>query len=137
MKYAIPGQPPQVKPISQLQANAVEIIRQLGEQREPVVITQNGEATAVIQDIRSYEETQETLALLKMLALGNRQVDEGQVEEATTLLARLRTSKSCALDAEAALLAAMANDPAIQTELGHIEREFAGTANDGLGDDGD
>ena len=61
----------QVKPISYLKANAAEVLRKLTEQREPLVITQNGEAKAVLQDVASFEETQETLALLKILALGN------------------------------------------------------------------
>ena len=56
----------QVKPISYLKANAAEVLLTLTELREPMVITQNGEAKAVIQDIVSYEETQETLALLKI-----------------------------------------------------------------------
>jgi PHD/YefM family antitoxin component YafN of YafNO toxin-antitoxin module len=44
-----------------------------------MVITQNGEAKAVIQDIHSYEQTQETLALLKILALGQQQLADGKV----------------------------------------------------------
>ena len=60
----------QIKPISYLKAHAAEIVRHLGEQREPLVITQNGEAKVVMQDIESYEQTQETMALLKILALG-------------------------------------------------------------------
>ena len=66
----------QVKPISYLKANAAE---HLAGQREPMVITQNGEAKAVLQDVASFEETQETLALLKILALGNQDVDAGKV----------------------------------------------------------
>ena len=58
----------QVKPISYLKANAAEVLTLLAEQREPLVITQNGEAKAVLQDVASFEETQETLALLKILA---------------------------------------------------------------------
>ena len=54
----------QVKPITYLKANAAEVLAQLGQRREPLVITQNGEARAVLQDIASFEETQETLALL-------------------------------------------------------------------------
>jgi PHD/YefM family antitoxin component YafN of YafNO toxin-antitoxin module len=65
-------------------------VRNLGEQREPLVITQNGEAKVVIQDIESYEQTQETLALLKILALGNRQIEEGKVRPATEAIKRLR-----------------------------------------------
>ena len=61
----------QIKPISYLKAHAAEIVRQLAEQREPLVITQNGEAKVVIQDIESYEQTLETMALLKILALGD------------------------------------------------------------------
>jgi prevent-host-death family protein len=68
-----------VKPISYLKANAADVLAQLASEHEPVVITQNGEARAVLQDIASYENTQETLALLKILALGNREVERGDV----------------------------------------------------------
>ncbi len=80
----------QIKPISYLKAHAAEIVRKLGEQREPLVITQNGEAKAVIQDIKSYEQTQETMALLKILALGMRQIEEGKVSAAEEVIRRLR-----------------------------------------------
>ena len=66
-----------VKPISYLKANAADVLAQIAQEHEPVVITQNGEARAVLQDIASYENTQETLALLKILALGNREVERG------------------------------------------------------------
>lgn len=69
----------QIKPISYLKAHASELIRKLGEQQAPLIITQNGEAKVVIQDIKSYEQQQETMALLKILALGNRQIEEGKV----------------------------------------------------------
>lgn len=73
----------QVKPISYLKANAAEVLTQLTEQREPLVITQNGEAKAVMQDVATYEEAQETMALLKILALGTRQIEEGKVVPAS------------------------------------------------------
>lgn len=60
----------QIKPISYLKANEAEVLTRLTESGTPMIITQNGEAKAVLQDIASYEETQETLALLKVLALG-------------------------------------------------------------------
>jgi PHD/YefM family antitoxin component YafN of YafNO toxin-antitoxin module len=62
----------------------------LGEQREPLIITQNGEAKVVIQDIASYEQAQETLALLKILALGNRQIEAGRVQPAAEVIGHLR-----------------------------------------------
>lgn len=80
----------QIKPISYLKAHAAEVLRELAEEREPLVITQNGEARAVIQDIASYEETQETLALLKILALGNREIEEGKVTPVAEVVERLR-----------------------------------------------
>jgi len=86
----------QIKPISYFKANAAAVMRTLAERREPMVITQNGEATAVIQDIASYEATQETMALLKILALGNRQIEAGQVAPATTVIQRLRGRRAAA-----------------------------------------
>jgi len=80
----------QVKSISYLKANAAEMLQQLAELREPVLITQNGEAKAVLQDVASYEELQETLALLKLLALGDLEVDNGQVQPIADAVADLR-----------------------------------------------
>lgn len=86
----------QVKPISYLKANAAEVLHELAERREPLVITQNGEAKAVLQDVASYEETQETLALLKILALGNREVEEGKLKSVAKVVDRLRVRKPSA-----------------------------------------
>jgi prevent-host-death family protein len=83
----------QVKPISYLKANAAKVLLQLTEQREPLVITQNGEATAVLQDIASFEETQETMALLKILALGNHDLEAGRVKPVADVVTRLRAKR--------------------------------------------
>ncbi len=80
----------QIRSISYLKAHAAEIVRKSGEQREPLIITQNGEAKVVIQDIKSYEETQETMAFLKILALGMRQIEEGRIVPAEDVIRRLR-----------------------------------------------
>ena len=80
----------QIKPISYLKSHAAEIVRNMGENREPLIITQNGEAKVVVQDIESFEETRETMALLKMLALGNRQIEAGRVRPAAAVLKDLR-----------------------------------------------
>ena len=86
----------QVKPISYLKANAAEVLTRLAEKREPMVITQNGEAKAVLQDVASFEETQETLALLKILALGNQDVSAGKLMPVADVVARLRTKRPAA-----------------------------------------
>jgi prevent-host-death family protein len=79
-----------IKPISYLKANAAEVLHELDDSREPLIITQNGEAKAVIQDIKSFEEAQETLALLKILALGDRQIAENRVVSVAEAAARAR-----------------------------------------------
>ena len=84
----------QVKPISYLKANAAEVLLHLSDQRQPLVITQNGEAKAVLQDIASYEDAQETLALLKILALGNQELEAGQVTPVADVVARLRSRRA-------------------------------------------
>ncbi len=82
-----------IKPISYLKANAAEVLQNLSESRQPFLITQNGEARAVMQDIATYENTQETLALLKILALGNQEIAEGKVTPLANVARRLRAKK--------------------------------------------
>lgn len=67
-----------VKPISYLKSHTAEVLRNVSEEQRTVVITQHGEARAVLQDIASYEQTQESLALLKMLAQSSKSVQEGR-----------------------------------------------------------
>ena len=81
----------QIKPISYLKARAPDVIRGLSRQKSPVVITLHGEAKAVLQDIASYEQTQETLALLKILALTNKNVEQGNVRPLRDAIARVRS----------------------------------------------
>ena len=68
----------QVKPISYVKANAAEIIAELHDGGEPIVVTQNGEAKAVVMSVHEYERTQETLALLQMLALARQDREAGR-----------------------------------------------------------
>ena len=83
----------QIKPISYLKAHAAEVIKRLRENHETMIITQNGEATVILQDIESYERTQQSLALLKILALGNKQIENGRTETASSVIKRLRYRK--------------------------------------------
>ena len=80
----------QIKPISYLKAHTAEILRKMGENQEPLVVTQNGEAKVVIQDIESYEQTLETMALLKILEIGMHQIEESKVLPAEDVVKRLR-----------------------------------------------
>lgn len=69
-----------VRPISYLKAHAAAIVRDVGESRRTFVITRNGQAKAVVQDVRTYEEIQDSLALLRMLAQSRRSVAAGRVK---------------------------------------------------------
>lgn len=80
----------QIKPISYLKAHAPQVLDGLAENHVPVVITLNGEAKAVLQDIQTYEQTQETLALLKILALGNKNLEDGKLRPAKAAFAGIR-----------------------------------------------
>jgi prevent-host-death family protein len=80
----------QIKPISYLKAHAAEIVRGLAEQGQPLIITQNGEAKVVLQDIKAYEQMQETMALLKILALGSSQIEASKTQPATDVIQRIR-----------------------------------------------
>jgi len=58
-----------VKSISYLKANAANLIDEINKEQKTYVITQNGEAKVIVQDIKVYERTQETMAMLKLLAM--------------------------------------------------------------------
>jgi prevent-host-death family protein len=83
-----------IKPISYLKANAADVLANIAKVREPLVITQNGEAKAVLQDVASWEETQETLAMLKLLALGVEDMDAGRLAPVADVANRLHARSS-------------------------------------------
>lgn len=78
-----------VKPISYLKAHASELIRDITTTRQALVVTHNGEAKVVIQDIRSYEQMQETLALLKILTGSKENMRRGKSRSMDSAFSRL------------------------------------------------
>ncbi|SER94222.1 type II toxin-antitoxin system Phd/YefM family antitoxin [Sphingobium sp. YR768] len=82
-----------IKPISYFKANAAEVLAELNDGAEPMILTQNGEAKAIIQDIRSYEKTQETLAMLKILALGMQDIEAGRVRPAREVFEEIKANR--------------------------------------------
>ncbi len=69
-----------IKPISYLKAHASELIRDVSNNQKTLIITQNGEAKVILQDIKLYEKTQESLALLKILAMSSKNLKDGNVK---------------------------------------------------------
>ncbi len=78
-----------IKPISYFKAHAADIIRELNSTHGTMVITQHGEAKAVIQDIGEYERIQETLALLKMISQGQKDLENGRTIPAEQMVREL------------------------------------------------
>lgn len=66
-----------VKPISYLKTHASEVVRNVSENQKTLIITHNGEAKVVLQDVKVYEKTQESIALLKILALSGKELRKG------------------------------------------------------------
>lgn len=66
-----------VKPISYLKTHASEVVRNVSENQKTLIITHNGEAKVILQDIKVYEKTQESIALLKILALSGKELKKG------------------------------------------------------------
>ena len=79
-----------VRSISYLKARAAELVREVTATQEPLVITQNGEARAVLLDVATFDQLQETVALLKLLSLADRQVEEDMLEPAADAIAAYR-----------------------------------------------
>jgi prevent-host-death family protein len=82
-----------IKPISYLKANAAKIAAELKNDGEAYIITQNGEAAMVVQSVAEYEQTQETLAMLKMLSQSDKDIKQGKVHDAKAVLAQLRSRR--------------------------------------------
>lgn len=82
-----------IKPISYLKANAAKIATELKEDGQAYIITQNGEAAMVVQSVSEYEQTQETLAMLKMLVQSDNDIKNGRVYEAANVFAELRSRR--------------------------------------------
>ena len=68
-----------IRPVTYLKSRAADLLEQLNKTHRPVVITQNGEARAVIQDLESYERTKTAIGLLKLLVQGGKVLDQDEM----------------------------------------------------------
>ena len=81
-----------IKPISWVKNNARQMIESVSESGNPMIITQHGEARAVVVSVREYDEMQQSLALLRMLADSSIDVEAGRLRDADEVFADLRTA---------------------------------------------
>lgn len=79
-----------ITPISYLKAHASELIRYVADNQKTLIITQNGKAKAILQDVKVYEQTQESLTLLKILAQSSKSFKDGKVKPANQAFSDLR-----------------------------------------------
>lgn len=78
-----------MKPISYFKSEAAQIVKDLTESGEPLTITKNGEAKLVVQDVRTYESTRQTIALLKIQAIGQKQIERADHVDGDKFFAEL------------------------------------------------
>jgi prevent-host-death family protein len=79
-----------IKPISYIKTNAAEMMKYVNERKNPIVITQNGEAKAVLVDIETYQKTQDAFALLNIIRLGENDIKNGKTRSADEVFLDLR-----------------------------------------------
>jgi prevent-host-death family protein len=79
-----------IKPISYIKTNAAEMMKYVNERKNPIVITQNGEARAVLIDIETYQETQDAFALMSLIKIAEKDIQNGNVELAEKVFSKLR-----------------------------------------------
>lgn len=68
-----------IKPITYLKSRAADLLNQINETHRPVIITQNGEPRAVLQDLRSYENMRNAIGILKLVSQGEADIREGRI----------------------------------------------------------
>jgi prevent-host-death family protein len=78
-----------IKPITYLKANAPELLRQINETHRPVLITQNGEPRAVLQDPQSYENMRNAIGILKLLSQGEEDIKKGKIKSQAPVFAAI------------------------------------------------
>ena len=79
-----------IKPISWLKNNAKQMVESVAETGNPMVITQNGEAKGVVMNVREYDQMQQSLALLRMLADSSADVEAGNLRDSDEVFADIR-----------------------------------------------
>jgi prevent-host-death family protein len=79
-----------IKPISYIKTNAADIMRYINDNKNPIVITQNGEAKAVLIDIESYQNMQNAFNLLRIVQLSEKDVRSGFLKDSDAVFSELK-----------------------------------------------
>jgi len=79
-----------IKPISYIKTNAAKMMNYVNERKSPIIITQNGEARAVLVDIESYQKTQDSFALLSLINIAENDIKNRKTKKADVVFSNLR-----------------------------------------------
>ena len=79
-----------IKPISYIKTNAAKMMKYVNERKSPIIVTQNGEARAVLMDIESYQKTQDAFALLNLIKIAENDIKNGKTRKADDVFSNLR-----------------------------------------------
>ncbi|MCL2809230.1 MAG: type II toxin-antitoxin system Phd/YefM family antitoxin [Treponema sp.] len=79
-----------VKPISYIKTNAADMMKYVNESKNPIIITQNGEARAVLMDIESYQDTEDAFALMNIIKIAENDIENGYMKNANEIFCELK-----------------------------------------------
>ena len=82
----------EIKPVTYLKSRAADLLKQINETHRPVVITQNGEPRAVLQDPESYENMRNAIGLLKLISLGEEDIKNGESKSQEEIFATIENT---------------------------------------------
>jgi prevent-host-death family protein len=81
-----------IKPISYIKSHAADVIEKMNIDQKPLIITQNGEAKVILQDLKRYESEQDAIKMLKLLAIGQGEIDKGEIVSSSQAFKNIRKS---------------------------------------------
>lgn len=85
---------PNIRPLNDLSSRADELLTEVEQTRSPLVITREGHPAAVLQDVCSYNEMQESLTMLKILLLGRQEAENGDLHDVSDVVREIRASRN-------------------------------------------
>ncbi|MDD2463524.1 MAG: type II toxin-antitoxin system Phd/YefM family antitoxin [Desulfobulbus sp.] len=78
-----------IRPVTYLKSRAADLLKQINDTHRPVIITQNGEPRAVIQDPQSFEDMRNAIGILKLISMGEEDVKSGNILEQEAVFANI------------------------------------------------
>ncbi len=81
-----------IKPVTYLKSRAADLLNQINDTRRPVIITQNGEPRAVLQDPESYESMRNAIGILKALSQGESDIKNGKIKSQEKMFNAIESS---------------------------------------------